>query len=373
MSFVKRLSVPIGLAAIAALIVAFGPSLLASARSGLPHISAQQLLTNVARSKVDGLSGVVRSRSDLGLPELPSGQGAGSHSPHDHGVKPRDLATGTHMLRVASAGPQRQRIAILGDLSQYTLIHNERDVWAYDSAHNSVVHWRLPAKAKTGGQGDHVTPDHARRMATPRELAGRFLDEIGPSTEVSVTGTDQVAGRSTYTLRLAPRSADSLIGSVDIFVDARTWTPLRVTVHPRGTDQAALDVAFRRINFGEPPASRFQFTPPNGADVTQQTLGEEDTSAGHASSSEHGDHAGKGTEQNVPKVIGDGWTSVLAFDHVKAGKYGAWLARTGRHVSGDFGEGRLVTTRLFSVLVTGDGHAYIGAVTPEALQEAAAG
>ncbi len=367
MSFAKRLSVPIGIAAIVALIVGFGPSLLASARPTPPSISAEQLLTNVARSQVEGLSGVVEWRSELGLPALPSGQGA-----HDYGVAPRDLLTGTHTMQVAVAGPKKQRIALLGELAQYTFVHNRRDVWAYDSAENTAVHWRLPESAYRNDRRE--AHPQGRPPMTPRELARHFLDEVGPTTKVAVAGTEQVAGRNVYTLSLTPRSAESLVGRVAISVDAQNWTPLRVTVTPRGGGTPAVDVGFTEVSFGEPPASRFEFTPPEGAEVKRKAF----PSHGKGSGAGKGAGAGKGTGGETapggagPEVVGQGWTSVLVFDGVPSGRQGGWLARAGERVSGEFGQGRMVTTRLVSALVTDDGRLYVGAVTPAALQRAAA-
>ena len=42
-------------------------------------------------------------------------------------------------------------------------------------------------------------------------------------------------------------------------------------------------------------------------------------------------------------------------------------------VSGDWGSGRLFTSKLFSVLLTDDGRVLAGAVTPERLYQAARG
>lgn len=383
MSPTKRLSVPIGVATIVGLVVAFGPSLMASARPSLPQISAQQLLVNMARSDVDGLSGVVESRSQLGLPQLPSGQGGGHH---DYGVAPRDLLTGTHTLRVATAGPEKQRVALLGKLSQYTLVHNGRDVWAYDSAENTAVHWQLPKGAYDKHDGKQRAHPGMGAM-TPQQMAQHFLDKIGPSTKVNVSGTDTVAGRDVYTLSLSPRSADSKIGRVQLYVDAENWTPLRVTATPRGGGAAAIDVGFRDVSFGAPPASRFTFTPPEGAKVKEPsadwyahrplTKGSADAKTQQKEGASqharpHGQQDGPRDGEQAPEVIGQGWSSVLKIEDVQTGRLGGWLARAGSQVSGDFGQGQIITTRLVTALVTDDGTAYVGAVTPEALKEAAA-
>lgn len=376
MSFTKRLSVPVGVAAIVALIVALSPALLASAGSRLPDVSAKQLLVNMARSDVEGLSGVVETRAELGLPQLPSGQGGGHHG---NGVAPRDLLTGTHTLRVAKAGPEKQRVEMLGELAQYTLVHNGRHLWAYDSAQNKAVHWQVPEGAYGKFKQRMAQPETGHPSMTPSELAEHFLDKVGPSTKMSVQGTDQVAGRDAYTLTLAPRAQQSLVGKVQMYVDAETWAPLRVTVTPRGGGDAAIDVGFREVSFGAPPASRFEFTPPEGAEVKQKTVrphakNDRPDGSGETDGPDAGRHGERpqAPEQSSPEVIGQGWASVLAFDQATSGKNQRWLGRTGERVSGEFGQGRIVTTRLVTALVTDDGHVYVGAVTPAAIKKAAA-
>lgn len=371
MSFTKRLTLPIAVAALIALTVGFGPALMARAGPSLPPVSPKQLLVNVQQSDVEGVSGVVDLRSELGLPEMPTQQGG---SPHDNGTAPRELLTGTHTLRVDSAGPERQRVEILGELSQYTLIRNGRDAWAYDSAENSGVHWRLPDSSAHRGEAQSQAPQGGGSAATPRDVAQYILDEVGPSTKLDVQGTDQVAGRDVYTLSLAPRGQDSLVERAAIYVDAENWAPLRVTVTPRDGGEPAVDVGFREVDFGEPPASRFQFSPPEGADITQKSVPPHGKASPHGKGSGAG---GDGSPQAGPQrsgsseVIGSGWTSVLKVEGVRANTNRGWLARSGTPVSGEFGDGKLVTTRLVTALVTEDGRLYVGAVTPETIKEAA--
>lgn len=374
MTLTKRLSVPVGIAAIIALAVAFGPSLLARAGPSLPPISAEQLLTKMARSDIDGLSGVAYVDSDLGLPELPGGPSGQGNGAGPHGVAPRDLLTGTHTLRVATAGPDRRRVELLGEMAQYTLVRNGHDVWVYDSAENTAVHHKLPAGSGSSGGGAATQHAPSQPPMAPQQLAQRFVDKIRPTTTVGVQGTDTVAGRSAYILSLVPRSQQSLIGRVEMFVDAQTWTPLRVRATPRGGDAPALDAGFREVTFGEPPASRFEFTPPEGARAKGKAF------RGHAGDRQGAPPGGRGGSGKPGKqghgraeVLGESWTSVLALEGVPAERYGRWLARAGTPASGEFGQGRMTTTRLVTALVTDDGRAYVGAVTPQALEEAAAG
>jgi hypothetical protein len=79
-------------------------------------------------------------------------------------------------------------------------------------------------------------------------------------------------------------------------------------------------------------------------------------------------------------VLGDSWTSVLVVDGVDLGSGGSGSdARTLREllgattpVQGAFGQGRMLRTTLLTVLLTDNGRLYAGAVTPQALEAAAA-
>ena len=68
---------------------------------------------------------------------------------------------------------------------------------------------------------------------TPDELAAKFLDQAGPTTEVTVEQDTRVAGRDAYTLRIDPKTEDTLVEDVTLAIDAatgqRTWArqPLR--------------------------------------------------------------------------------------------------------------------------------------------------
>jgi outer membrane lipoprotein-sorting protein len=78
----------------------------------------------------------------------------------------------------------------------------------------------------------------------------------------------------------------------------------------------------------------------------------------------------------APRVIGSGWTAVAVFpaggltSGAAGGAAGA-LLRSATPVHGSWGSGRLLRTSLLSVLITSNGKALIGAVTPSLLYAAA--
>jgi hypothetical protein len=148
-----------------------------------------------------------------------------------------------------------------------------------------------------------------------------------------------------------------------------------VTVDPRGTGKPAIDVAFTSVSFAAPAASTFEFTAPPGAKVTEHSM-----SAMHPRMRQH---TAEPAAQR-PTVIGTGWGSVVEMHGVSlsdltatgarsGNSVAAALVRSGRQVSGAYGTGTLWTSRLLTVLITSDGRLFAGAVTPQAIERAAAG
>jgi outer membrane lipoprotein-sorting protein len=257
------------------------------------------------------------------------------------------------------------RVSLVGDLAESDVVRDGHDVWVWSSRDNTVNHATLPTHAaKTWPTMPPVDPT---------SVAERVLAAVDPTTAVRVDGTARVAGRPVYELVVSPRSVDSLIGQVRLAVDSETSMPLRVQVLARGASSPAFETAFSSISFATPDPSVFTFTPPPGAEVTQTdvpSLSERPS----GSSVRH-------TDQTKPTVIGSGWTAVVEIPGASAALSGSskqasssldTLLRATTPVSGSFGRGRLLETSLVSVLLLDDGRAFVGAVTPEALERAAA-
>jgi outer membrane lipoprotein-sorting protein len=328
----------------------------ASAEPSLPERSAAQLLVDLQTARLDGLSGTVRTSADLGLPELPSNAQQGS--PDLTG-----LVTGSRTLRVWYSGPDKLRVALLGTLGESDIIRNGRDVWQWDSRSREALHRTLPADAP----GERpANPDLPR---TPQEAADLALKAVDPTTIVSTGTNARVAGRTAYELILQPRDNASLISQVRLAVDSGQHVPLRVQVFAKGRAEPAYEVAFTQISFDRPDDAQFAFNPPPGTKVTESTE--------EAPKEQPKEQRKDGTG---PTVVGKGWTSVVVTklppadparpaDDPAASPFLQQLPK----VSGDWGSGRLLTSRLFSVLLTDDGRVLAGAVAPEKLYEVARG
>lgn len=398
-----RYVVPIAVAGVAAATIGLVPALATSGDPDLPDVTAQELIEKIAASDTEQLSGTVKISTDLGLPSLGGdmaggfapGSGSGGEdgggdkgSAADPQAKLMELASGTHTLRVAADGPDKQKLSVLDDAAEYSLIHNGDDVWAYDSKSNEAYHSKADGKSAGKDSGNDSGSDSGKRdlpkdvPSTPKELADEALKAVDDTTSVKVDGTAQVAGRDAYRLVIKPKQSGSTVGQITVAVDAKTGTPLKFTLTPSGGGSAVVDAGFTKVDFGKPAASTFDFTPPKGAKVTE---GDE------AKAEKHGfEEGGKGGKEfkgekdlSGLNVIGEGWNSIAELElpggqGLPTGGSGdvppdaqRLLDSLGDKVSGDFGSGTVFKTRLVNALITEDGKVYAGAVTKDALVKAA--
>ncbi|WP_371527792.1 DUF2092 domain-containing protein [Streptomyces sp. NBC_01283] len=394
-----RYVVPVAVAGVAAATIGLVPALATSGDPKLPDVTAQELIEKIAASDTEQLSGTVKISTDLGLPSfggdmaggLAPGSGSGGAGEDGEGSaadpqsKLMELASGTHTLRVAADGPDKQKLSVLDDAAEYSLIHNGDDVWAYDSKSNEAYHSKSAGKAGESGEKDAPKDLPKGVPSTPKELAEEALKAADGTTSVKVDGTAQVAGRDAYRLVIKPKQSGSTVGQITVAVDSKTGTPLKFTLTPSGGGSAVVDAGFTKVDFGKPAASTFDFTPPKGAKVTEE---------GDAKAGKHGFKDGgkdfkggkefKGEEDlNGLNVIGKGWNSIAELElpggqGIPSGGSGdvppdaqRFLDSLGDKVSGDFGSGTVFKTRLINALITEDGKVYAGAVTKDALVKAA--
>ncbi|MCA1221511.1 LolA family protein [Streptomyces sp. 8L] len=423
---VARYAVPVAVAGVAAATIGLVPALAASGDPDLPKISAHDLVQKIAASDTEQLSGSVKITTDLGLPSLGglggsvggssalggsggSGGSSGAPSASASGSaanpesKLMELASGTHTLRVAVDGPQKQKVSILENAAEYSLIHNGGQVWAYDSASNEAFHTTAPkGTAPSSGTARNlpVLPKGGDLPTTPRQFADDALKAAGSTTSISVDGTSRVAGRDAYDLLIKPKQAGSTIGSIRVAVDSKTGTPLKFTLAPSGGGKAVVDVGYTSVDFGKPAASTFTFTPPKGTKVTegkqhvpsqqtpsQQTRKPSSQWPSGQDSPKQAQGRAKAALSRV-KVIGTGWTSVVELPS-PAGAAGqsakgdaskapqgsqdvqGFLGSLGDKVNGKFGSGTVFHTRLVNALMTDKGTVYAGAVSQQKLVDIA--
>lgn len=310
----------------------------------LPAVSADDLVQSVLSTKTPALDGTVHVDNNLGLPTsmLPGGANLNIDAAH-----------------VYNDGNGNSKLTVQQGSADTTVIHNGNTVWTYSSKDNTANKATLPAGA---------TQQPANVPSDPAAAATQLLAKVRESSTVAVEGTARVAGRAAYDLVLTPKPTEhTVLREVRVAVDAEKRVPLRLAVMTYGTADPALQIAFSDIQFVPQPASEFQFTPPQGAKVTER----------QPDMQQHPEAA-----TGDAKVVGDGWDSVIVGTFSpqalapQQGKRGqsvnpqALLRQFGKQVSGPYGTGYLITTKVGSALVTDDGRFAAGAVTEQALVDA---
>ncbi|AND16219.1 LolA family protein [Rathayibacter tritici] len=336
----------------------------ASAAGDLPEKSAADLLAFVAESDATAFSGEIQQSSDLGLPDLSAlggstGATSGSADPIDALV---EMATGSHQARVYVDSEQGARLQVLDRLAERDVIASKTDgVWVYDSGANTATHHSPPSGAVHEG-----TPSD--QVLTPSSAAEHLLAAIDPTTSVAVGSDVRVAGRDAYELVLTPRDSGTLVGSVSVSVDGQTGLPLGVTVTARGGTAPAFSLAYTSIDFSRPDASLFTFTPPAGAQVSENAAPVDDATDVPAAETPSTDAPDSVTPGDADvTTTGSGWGTVVELPAGNPAGLGSLEAITTR-VDG----GRVLSSALLTVLLTEDGRVLAGAVTVETLRDAAA-
>jgi len=406
-----RWLLPAGIAAAIA-VASVATTAAANASGPPPKLAAKtaaQLLVAVENASPAGLSGTVVETAKLGLPDI-SGLVA---STGGSGVSIESLVTGSNTMNVWYAGKDRQRFALLGQLSEDDLIHNGADLWSYDSSSRTVTHKTLTpdASAQVGSSIASSAPS-----LDPQQAAEKALAAIDPTTVVVVNRTARVAGRAAYQLQLSPKDTRSLIGSVQIAIDAATSVPLRVQVFAAGATSPAFQVGFTSVSFNVPNASIFEFVPPAGATVEQDTAPFGDTLHGGVLGDSSlvvrtrvngKDLSGKGVDPNGTLVtpapplptnldsqrkvteLGKGWTEVIKITNavpvlpanipssssgpLSSGGPQVRVQRTSPldDIATPVAGGKLITTALLSIFIADDGTLYIGPVSPANIEKVA--
>ena len=326
-------------------------------KPALPQVSAEDLVQSVMKAKPGAFDGTVKVSNDLGLPAIGN-------------AVPGASALNMDSAHIFTDGAGKSRLAVTQGASQETVVHDGTTVWDYSSKSNTATKVTIPAEvAQQKGAGSDKTAD-------PVAASTELLAKVRESSTVSVDGTATVADRPAYELVLTPKPTErTLLREIRVAVDSQTRMPLRVSVLSNGTSTPALEVAFTEIQFTQQPADLFTFTPPKGAKVEEKTptIDQQDKDLAEQA------------KQDV-KVVGDGWDTVVtgkipadalnAAPKQQGERRGgttdpqALLDRFAKKVSGAWGSGHLVTTKVGSAVLTDDGRFAAGAVPEQVLYEA---
>ena len=382
------------------------PPLIASAGDhGLPPVTPQALLAQVAAARPTALSGTVVYTARLGLPAMPFASASGAD--------PIVLLGGSSTMRVWSDGAERSRVALLGATSEYSAVRDGAQAWTYSSAKDAVVHYAL--SAPDAARYDKLTGDlraktespAAGALPTPAEAARAALAHADQSSVVTLDPQTTVAGRAAYQLVVTPRSEATLVARIVVAIDAVTSTPLRVQAWSTQDSTApALELGFTDVRFATPDAAVLTFSAPVGATVKQVVVPLPDESALAGSQATPSTAA----LPDGVSVTGTGWATVVTLAHVDvasliAGDPAALTGALGtqptigspsaqaliqefapsdgkghrdsfsldtaalyQQLTTQVPGGRLLSSALLSVLVTDDGRVLVGAVPAETLR-----
>ena len=289
-------------AAVATVVVVVGLVTVAGQASSppvLPVTTPQALLAGTVRALAANrpISGRLNAHVDLGLPSLPDEGPAASNSV----VSFLASLSGEHLLKLWRSD-RGLRIADLQRGSERDVVINRRDAWLWDFGGMTAYHLGpFPVDADGAARG-------ALGLLDPVQLSRQVLAAVTPSTQVSIGQSQWAAGRAAYTLILQPRTADTLVGSIQIALDAVRMVPLGVGIFPRGWADPALSVAFTSVSFDPVPSSTFDFSPPPGAKVVSPGSFE---GAGHQPP--NGKERMGGDVNDLPvRLLGEGWSAAAA-------------------------------------------------------------
>jgi hypothetical protein len=295
------------LVGVAAISVAARPS----SAPALAPISAERLIASTLRALAQDppVSGRLAAHLDLGIPAIPH-EGPAAVASGPAGI----LAslTGNHRLRVWSSA-DGFRLADLLQASERAIFLSRMDAWAWDF--DSFTAYHLGPFLRGAREPEHRGEGTGLDLVDPMALTRKALAAVTPSTQVSVAGTSRVAGRDAYILALEPRTAATLVGRIEVAIDAERRLPLHVAVIPRNRSVAAISVAFTSISFAAIDPAVFRFTPPPGAkvmDASYQLRGE-GAGKGQGIRGSARDEYGLGRYRETgPRFFGHDWTTVVA-------------------------------------------------------------
>ncbi len=335
----------------------------------LPQVDAQSLVQSVLTAKPAAFGGTVDVNNSLGIPAI-----AGLPQ----------LSDGASQVRMWSDGDGRARVSLPSGSSERTIVDDGTTLWSWNSETQTVTktpHGEVekPEPGLGLGLGQDGKP------LEPLQLARDVVSEIEKTSTVTVDGTARVANRAAYELVLTPKPTErTVLREVRIAVDSELRLPLRVSLLTNGTDEPAVQVGFSELNVGAQDAELFRFTPSAGAKVEEEKV--------EAPSDQDKADAEKALGEASPQVVGDGWDTVIVAKTPAETLAGLQrssedqperrgpggdrtnpqdlLKQLGKQVSGSWGSGTLISSKIGNVLLADDGRVALGAVPEQVLTEA---
>jgi hypothetical protein len=171
------------------------------------------------------------------------------------GAKGRLWASGDKLrleLQASDAGGGAGDVQVLLDGDQLSVI---------DTGSNTV--YRLKLRQDTKQPADKTQADSVPTLAHIQQA----LTHLAEAATVSGAQPGNVAGRPTYTVRIAPRHDGGLLGGAELSWDAEHGVPLRAAVFASGGADPVLELTATDISFGAVAGGDLTVPQPAGAKV----------------------------------------------------------------------------------------------------------
>lgn len=248
-----RFGIPLVGAAVALGAASLTPALTNAQTPLLQPMSASQLIAAVIGAAPVQYSGQLQITSNI------LGSDASLLSSVGQGVA---LPEGTSQVMVYRGAGANLRLQEINAQSERDLYVNSAGAWSWNSANTSAEHVAF---------GSSTQESSSMQQMNPTEMADALVGRLAPTSDVTVGANTYVAGHAAYTLSLAPLQSGSTISSVRIFVDAKNYHVLAVSVNSVYSSSPVLQMGYQSITFADPSTSNFAFTPPTGATVKTVT------------------------------------------------------------------------------------------------------
>lgn len=203
--------------------------------------------------KVDGVSARIEFTNRV----IPGGaMPSGGH----RGPTPL-LAGASGRLWLAHDG--RFRLELQSDGGDAQVTSDGRALTVYDSGSDSAYRIALPQEdaAASRERDDHAGPPTLEQVRRGLAQLARAWDVAGPEPV-------NVAGRPSYSVRIAPKDDGGLLGAATLAWDAANGVPLRAAVYAEGETDPVLELEATDVSYGAIDAGDLSAELPEGTAVT---------------------------------------------------------------------------------------------------------
>lgn len=331
--------IPMAVASGAIAVSVIAPIAARASTPNLSPVSSNQLITWIQNSRPIPLSGTVVVTSSFPIPSL-----SGLPSVDPGGSLTGSSSFSYNIWTNGKGSFRSQQVTHIGESDLYL---TPGSLWLWKSSTLTATKEVLP----TGSLSGTVTP------STPEMSATEILQKLSAFSTIGVSSTTTVAGRPAYTLIMVPAATDTLIGSIQIAIDALTHTPLQIQVFAKGASTPSASLGFATVSFTTPASNIFGFSPPPDAKVV---LGSPQKSS-----------VGSSTGLAFPQKVGSGFDTVIVSSTASSLSFLQKVEGSLPVVSTPFGDAHLYVTPLVEALILSNGKVLVGAVDTARLVQVA--